>query len=151
MDVGGILFGIVIDQVLVLVLEILLKGSVWPDDLPEKFNLQRKIQQVMLQAELAECVHRKLDIIVHYQLRLIARPGGLEPVGKLCMREADNGRLVEVVQELTKKAVSRQGNRREMPPVNQGINNLCHVILRCFQGQEARWFKRMPENLSVRN
>ncbi len=99
---------------------------------------------------MAECVHRKLDIIVHYQLRW-APSSGLEPAGKLRMREADNGRLVEVVQELTKKAVSRQGNRREMPPVNQGINNLCHVILRCFQGQEARWFKRMPENLSVRN
>ncbi len=118
MNVGGILFGIVIDQVLVLVLEILLKGRVWPDNLPEKFNLQRKIQQVMLQAELAECVHRKLDIIVNYQLRLIARPGRFKPVGKLRMPEADNGGLVEVVQELTKKAVSRQGNRREMPPVN---------------------------------
>ena len=129
MHVWRILLGIVIDQVLVLVLEIPLKGFVWPDDFPKEFDLERIIQQIMLQAKLAESSDCKLDVIIYRELRLIAIPGRFEPAGKLRVRKTYNGGLVKIIQKLTEESVSGESDRGEMTAVDQRIGNLCHVVL----------------------
>jgi len=151
MHIGRILLGVIVYQVLVLILKILLKGFVWPDNFPEKFDLQRKIQKVVFQAEVPESIDSQLDIIVDDQLGLIAIPGGFEPAGKLSMWETDNGRLVEIIQQLTKEAVACERDSSEMTAIDQWVNNLSHVILSRFERQKAGWFERVPENLPAGN
>ena len=57
MHIGRVLLGVVVDQVLVLVLEVLLESFIWPDSLKKNLNLQRKIQKTVFQAECTERVY----------------------------------------------------------------------------------------------
>ena len=57
MHIGRVLLGVVVDQVLVLVLEVLLESFIWPDCLKKNLNLQRKIQKTVFQAESTERVY----------------------------------------------------------------------------------------------
>lgn len=91
MNVRWVLLAVVINQVLILTLKILLKGFVLPDNFPEKLYLKRKIQQVLLKAIGTKNVHRKLYIIVNFQLSLVACPRVFEPLRKLGVGKANNG------------------------------------------------------------
>ena len=57
-----VFFAIVIDQVLKFGIEVLFKNAGRPDEFLEELNLQGKIEQVVLEAKIAEEVDALLDI-----------------------------------------------------------------------------------------
>ena len=71
---GDIFFDIIVDQVAVLAREIGVTFRRAPENIPEEFELQGEIQQVMLQAILAEAIGGFLGIRVDAPLGGIAVP-----------------------------------------------------------------------------
>ena len=82
-----------------------------PKDVPEKLELQREIQQVMLQAILAEAGGRFLGIRVDAPLDRVAVPCARQPLANFGIRETDRSRLVKIVKHLTVQAIAVDGDR----------------------------------------
>ena len=70
-----VFFNIIVDQVVVLACEIGVTFRRAPKSIPEELELQGEIQQVVLQAILAEAVGRFLGIRVDAPLGGVAVPG----------------------------------------------------------------------------
>ena len=99
----------------------------------------------MLQAVGAEEAGAALHVGVDAQLAGFAAPGGGQALGDLLDGEAGQGGLVEVVQHLAVEAVAVDADRLEEALVEERADEVGHVILGGFEGEEGRRFVRLLE------
>jgi hypothetical protein len=74
--------------------------------------LERKIEQVVLQAIFAKPVRTILRLRVYTALSLLADPSPAQALAKIRIGEANNGGLIQAVEDLTVQAVRVDGLRR---------------------------------------
>jgi len=103
----------------------------------EHFNLERKVEQVVGQAILAEARGAGLGLVVDALLAVFASPGGFEPPADLGVGEADHSGLVEVVNDLAVEAVAVDGHRLEVALGEEGADQAGHVVLGRLQSEKG--------------
>ena len=145
MGKGCVLLQVVNDQVPVRALQILAALGQRPEIAPEDLDLQREVQQVVVQAILAEAAGGLLRVAVDTQLALVAHPCPVQASADLRVWKANHGSLVEVVDDLAVDAVAIDGHRLEVAVLQQRADDPRHVILRGLQCQEDRRVVRLGE------
>ena len=130
-------FHIVRDQVAVLPEHVIAEPGSRQQVMREDFHLERKIEQVVLQAELAEADGRVLRLSEHDGAAWLSTPGRLEPVADFRVRKTDERCLVEVVENLAVEPGTLEVNAFKIPGLaHQRVNHAGHVILRRFEREE---------------
>jgi len=108
-----------------------------PEMFDKDLELERKVEQVVGQAVFAEARRAGLRLVVDAHLAFFAAPGRLEPLADFCVREADDGGLVEVFEDLAVEAVAVNDDRLEIALVEQRADQAGHVVLGCLQREEG--------------
>ncbi len=135
---GAILLQIVVDEVAVTAQQKLTRGGVGPKLIGENFELQRKIEQVIFETVAAKAAGAVLRICVDAALNGFAKVGGIQPGADFAVRKADNGSLVEIINNLRIEPVAVNRHRFKIAFFQQRAHDFCHVILSSFERQKLR-------------
>ena len=111
----------------------------------EELVLQREVQQVVGQAVVAKAHAAFGRFVVDDRLGRVPRPGCLEAGADLGVREADDRRLVEVVENLAVEPVAVDRDAGEIALVEERLDGSRHEVLGGFQREKDRRAGRVGE------
>ena len=101
-------------------------------------QLEREIEQVVLETVATESRSAFLRLIVDTSLGRFAHPRALQSLGDFGVRETHDGRFVEVVDELAVEAVAVDADGLEVALfLHQRRSDARHIILRRLQREEG--------------
>ncbi|RKY67695.1 MAG: hypothetical protein DRQ24_12540 [Candidatus Latescibacterota bacterium] len=144
---GDVFFEVVGNEVAVGFGEEAAAGGVRPQQVAEEFNLEREVEQVVLQTKAAEAIGAFLAVRVDAGLGRLSHPGGLQAFGNFGVREADYGGFVEIVYNLAVDAVALDGDGLEVALfLHEGAHDVSHVVLGRFHGEEGGEEVRLGES-----
>ncbi len=133
----SVLLNVVHDEVGVSLQQIIPADWTAPEMSEEDLDLEREVEQVMVQTVAAETVGANLGLFVDALVALLATPGGLEPPAYIGVRESDHSGLVQIVDNLTIEPVTVDGHALEVALIEQRAHYAGHIILRRLQREEG--------------
>ncbi len=135
----NVLFQIISYQVTVPSQKISATFRLCPYIADKYLHLQRKIQQVVLQAVITENICRPLHCLIHPLPAARPTPGCDQALRNFRMRETNERCLVQIVNDLAEQAVAGYRYITKRTFLDKWLQHLVHIILCCFQRQEP-WF-----------
>lgn len=135
---GRLFFDIVCDKMAVLPEHVIAEPLGGQQMTGKDFDLERKVEQVVLQAKAAKADGSILRLREHDGTACFPIPRCLEPVADFSMGKADERGFVEVI-DLAIDAGMLEMNAFEITRFSdQRFDHASHVILRCFEREENR-------------
>lgn len=97
----------------------------------------------MFHAKIAEQISAFLHILIDTSLSGVAEPGGIHAFADLRVREANDGCLVKVIEDLRIQAVAVDRQRLKISLPEQRADDIRHVVLGGLKCQEYRRLMRV--------
>src|SRR5690349_12220053 len=119
----------------------------------EHLKLEREIEQVVVEtvAAILFCNATARFVCQQALARALFTPTIRQQRRYMVIVDAHDRRFGEVINNLPRNLLRGNADRIEFTAFNSSTHKLRHCILRCLDGQEARWVLRMGEAALLRS